>query len=470
MGLARPVFNAMLTTAVTFFALIFFDFRGFSRLGIIAGFGVSFALLVFYLAYPPMALAFNRVWPQKPRKTPDFMKADESLATGAGGLENSPPVTRGRRRLAWGIVGATLAVAGVATFLSLDLPFDPNMGKFRVQDDAAVHSLKVKYREAENRSASPALVVTGNLFETRRAHRYLDEHRADFPIIKDISSIYSFVPDGQDEKLPIIKEIKRKIENKYGVLKGQDKSDADEVLRYLSPTAFGPEELPEWVRARFTDTEGNFGRYVIVYTTGSKSNALNSLETLRQIGHIEIPASTEGPALSLYSSASFYISAEAYVIVKKEGPIAALIGLIVVIIVVLFDFRRPRELAMILAPILSGFALTMGILVLLDIPLDLFNVVVLPQIFGIGIDTGTHLTHRIKEGGPHVVHNVKATAVAAGISSLLTAIGFAALLPVQNKGLQAIGLLAVLGIAVAYVVNVLMFLAFQWLLRPRAAN
>ncbi len=469
-GLARPVFNAMLTTAVTFFALIFFDFRGFSQLGIIAGFGVSFALVVFYLAYPPMILAFHRVWPQKPRKTPDFMKADEALATGSGGLENSPPVSLGKRRFAWGLIIAMLALAGGATYLAMNLPFDPNMGKFRAQDDAAVHSLKAKYREAENRSASPALVVTANLAETRRAHRYLDDHRADFPIIKDISSIYSFVPENQEEKLPIIAEIKRKIDNKYGALEGQAKKDADEIRKYLTPTAFGPNDLPDWVRAKFTDTEGNFGRYVVVYTTGAKSNALNSLETQRQIGHIEIPASADGPALSLDSSASFYISAEAYVIVKKEGPIAAIIGLLVVIIVVLFDFRRPRELLMICLPILSGFAITMGLLVLFDVPLDLFNVVVLPQIFGIGIDTGTHLTHRIKEGGPHVVHNVKATAVAAGISSLLTAIGFAALLPVQNKGLQAIGLLAVLGIGVAYIVNVLMFLAFQWLLRPKSAD
>ena len=133
---------------------------------------------------------------------------------------------------------------------------------------------------------------------------------------------------------------------------------------------------------------------------------------------------------------------------------------------VLFDFRRPRELLMICVPILSSFAITLAIMTLIDVPLDLFNVVVLPQIFGIGIDTGTHLTHRIKEGGPRVIPNVRATAIAAGISSLLTTIGFAALLPVANEGLRSIGLVAVLGIVAAYAVNLLMFTAFLWIARP----
>ena len=58
------------------------------------------------------------------------------------------------------------------------------------------------------------------------------------------------------------------------------------------------------------------------------------------------------------------------------------------------------------------------------------------------------------------------TAIAAGVSSLLTAIGFASLLPVNNAGLRSIGLLAVMGIGIAYVVNVIMFIAFQWIARP----
>lgn len=497
-GLARPVFNAMLTTAVTFFALVFFDFRGFSQLGLIAGFGVSFALLAFYLLYPPMAIGFHRVWRQKPAAHIPLLEEPPPAAVHGphaahAGLEAAPPVSRGTKRFAWAIVAFVMAMAGAATWLATDLKFDSDMGKFRVQDSSAENSLKAKYKEAENRTASPALVVTKNLAETERLHRYLEgcmrarppedvfvrvrgPWRAmippetacvgGYPALKEVSSVWSFVPHEQPEKLAVIKEIKRKIDNKYGALEAKAKADADDLRKYLEPAAFGPDDLPAWVRQKFTDTDGNFGRYVLLFTRGRNADALVALSTQRQLGAIDLPASDGQPAATYTSSATFYISGEAYALVKREGPIAVLIGLIVVFVVVLFDFRRPRELLMICVPILAGFAITLGVMALCNLPLDLFNIVVLPQIFGIGIDTGTHLTHRIKEGGPRVVQNVRATAIAAGVSSLLTAIGFAALLPVENQGLRSIGLVAVLGIGVAYVVNLLMFTAFQWLARP----
>lgn len=471
LGLARPVFNAMLTTAVTFWALIVFDFRGFSQLGLIAGFGVAFALLALYLLYPPLANAMNRIWKVKPRKKPLIVvdHDDGAETSHVRGLATSPPVSRGKKRFAWAIVVAVVGLGGASAFVASELPFGSDMGKFRVKDNQAENTLKTKYKQAETRSTSPVLIVTQDLAQTERAHRFLEAHLDRYPIVNEVSSVFAFIPEQQDEKLAIVKEIKRKIDNKYGALEGQTKADADELRRYLEPAAFGPEQLPDWVKARFTDTEGRFGRYLLLFTKGQKSDALVALETFRQVGTVALPAAGDLPAVELTSSASFYISGEAYAIVKREGPWAAVIGLVVVVFVVLFDFRSPRELLMILSPILSGFSITLGLMTLLDVPLDLFNVVVLPQIFGIGIDTGTHLTHRIKEGGPHVVQNVRATAIAAGISSSLTAIGFASLLPVSNAGLQSIGLVAVMGIGISYVVNVLMFTAFQWILRPKAA-
>jgi len=461
-GLGRPVFNAMLTTAVTFWALVFFDFRGFSQLGIIAGFGVVFALLAFYLVFPPLAILMHRIWAQKPKAA---LVAPEHEGHEEGQM---PPVRRAHKQVAWGLVTLLVAAAGGSAVLAKDLYFDPDMGKFRAQDTRSENALKTKYKEAETRTASPALVITRDLAETERLYRYLQANLDKYPVLKEVGSVFAFVPDQQADKLPVIAETRRKVKNKYGALEGEAKADADRLLPYLEPTPFTAEELPLWVKEKFTDTTGRFGRYVLLYAKGSKANALEAQKIQDEIGRIEIPASADRPAETFFASATYFVSAEAYRVVKREGPMAALIGLAVVMLVVLFDFRRPRELLMITVPILSSFAIMLGICVLIDFPLDLFNVIVLPQIFGIGIDTGTHLTHRIKEGGPHVVEHVRHTAVAAGISSLLTTIGFLALVFVQNKGLQSIGWLAVLGIVTAYVVNILMFTGFMWLARPLA--
>ncbi|MBL8784003.1 MAG: MMPL family transporter [Deltaproteobacteria bacterium] len=468
-GLGRPAFNAMATTAATFFSLTFFDFRGFSQLGLIAGVGIALALTGFFVVYPPLAFGMHKIWKQRPRK------AIEAETMVHGVTLPMPPVSRGKKRAAWLILGAVLAASIVATVLGLELRFDSDMGRFRTQDNSAESSLKKKYREAESRTASPALVVTKDLEETRRLHHYLDvavkEAKADaaharFPRLEEVSSVWSFVPRDQEEKLALVTEIKRKIDNKYGALEGQAKIDADELRHYLSPSVFGPEDLPSWIKEKFTDTEGRFGRYVLLFTSGSKADALTAIDIERQIGTIRLPATATEPEVTLTSSATYYISGEAYSVVKREGPMAALIGFLVVVLVVVIDTRKLANLVRIVVPIVCGFAITVGCMTIFHVPLDLFNVVVLPQIFGIGIDTGIHLNHRLVDGGTRVTKNLLATGAAAGISALLTVVGFAALLPVQNEGLRSIGIVACLGVSLAFVVNAVMYVAFNWLARP----
>jgi predicted RND superfamily exporter protein len=465
-GLARPVFNAMLTTAVTLWALMVFDFRGFSQLGLIAGAGVVFALIAFYLVHPVFAAAIDRLRPER-------VTAPHAPALSAAASPRHP-------RLGWGLIAAVLAATGGLTVTALNVEFDADMGKFRVTEGGAEHALKTRYKEVEKRGASPALVITEHLEETRRVHRWLSDNRAAFPVLDDVVSVFSFVPDQQAEKLAIVAEIKRKLDNKYAALEGDAKADADRLRPYLTPTGVAPEALPAWVKARFTDAHGRFGRYVLLNARGSKANALVAGEIQSQIGTFTLPeasppAASAGasaevlPSRTFHASATYFVSAEAYRVVRAEGPLAVLFGLIAVLVVVLVDYRRPRELVMILTPIAAGFVLMLGFMGLADLHLDLFNVIVLPQIFGIGIDTGTHLAHRLREGGPHLRANLIATAEAAGISSLLAVLGFASLIAVENRGLQSIGWVAVIGITTAWAVNVLMFIGYYHLRRDAPA-
>jgi len=449
LGLARPAFNAMLTTAVTLWALMFFDFRGFSQLGLIAGVGLVMALLAFYVVYPPLSAAMNRIVKQKAPK-PSSRAHSEGMRPA---MRTHP--TRGR----W-VIGIVTVVVAVMAFGSMSVHFDPDMGKFRVADDAAESALKKKYKEAESRTASPALVITEDLAETRRLHRYISEHMKDWPVLEEVASVYAFVPEAQDDKLAIVKEIKRKIDNKYGALEGTAREDADRMKPFLEPHTFDAEALPPWVKEKFTDATGRFGRYVLLYAGGSKANALVAGEIFNQIGAITVPADGVLPAKTFKAAATYFISAEAYNVVKREGPLAAIFGLLAVIVVVMVDFRRVREMLMILGPLIGGFITTLGIMGYAGIPLDLFNIIVLPQIFGIGIDTGTHLAHRLREGGPDLRENLIGTAKAAGVSSLLTVLGFAALIAVRNKGLQSIGWVAVIGVSVTWIFNVVLFAAF----------
>ena len=73
------------------------------------------------------------------------------------------------------ILGQRLAVAALAKALGSGrlhhawiLHGPAGVGKFRVAEGGAEHALKTRYKEVEKRGASPALVITENLAETRR--------------------------------------------------------------------------------------------------------------------------------------------------------------------------------------------------------------------------------------------------------------------------------------------------------------
>ena len=101
----------------------------------------------------------------------------------------------------------------------------------------------------------------------------------------------------------------------------------------------------------------------------------------------------------------------------------------------------------------------------LEIPLNLFNIVVLPTVLGIGVDTSIHLVHRLRDGEP-VSRVFRKTGSAALVSAATTALGFASLLVVSNEGLRSIGLVAVIGIVCITVSTIAMTCAAGRLIRP----
>ncbi len=451
-SLGRAMIAAGVTTSATFLALMAFDFRGFSQLGLIAGVGVLLALLSVYLVLPPLAVALDKLVPAKPRN-PDNEETPAAQASSKAG-----PMVYGPGAKRWGTLILMCGLLGAVGggLLVQDLVFEADMRKLRPKQRQASSALKTKYKaEAENRTASPALLITEDLTETERVHRHLAGLVETMPVLQEYASVYSFVPEDQAAKLAVVAEMKRKVDNKYGLLEGKDKEDADRLRAYLSPKAFGPTDLPPWVKEKFTDTEGRFGRYVLLYAKGSKANADNVLKIGEQIGSITLPATADAPERTLNATASYFILGDAFTTVQREGPLAVALACLVVLLLLSVDLRRPRDVMTALLPLLTGFAIFLGVLVMADVQLNLYNVVVLPTIFGIGVDTAIHLVHRLHEGAS-LRETLRTTGSAAAVSSLTTAIGFGSLIAVDNEGLQSIGWVAVIGIAVTYVVTLSM--------------
>ena len=85
----------------------------------------------------------------------------------------------------------------------------------------------------------------------------------------------------------------------------------------------------------------------------------------------------------------------------REAFQQALATAVVVITAILWLlWRRVGDVLLVLIPLFLGAVLTGAVMVLLDVPLNFFNVVVIPLIMGAGVDSGIHLVDQSRAGAP----------------------------------------------------------------------
>ena len=163
------------------------------------------------------------------------------------------------------------------------------------------------------------------------------------------------------------------------------------------------------------------------------------------------------------TTASYYIGYDVFNIVSNEGPWAMGIAALAVFLVLLLDLRNFRRTFLAFLPLPLGIVAFLGLASYAGWPLNVFNMVVLPIFFGIGIDTSIHLVHRGREELRHAAAEgrpanlgraVGSAGAAAGMSALTTAAGFSAMLVAANPGLASIGTMAPVGIFLCYLVAV----------------
>ena len=110
----------------------------------------------------------------------------------------------------------------------------------------------------------------------------------------------------------------------------------------------------------------------------------------------------------------------------------------IVIVVVWLDFRSIRMTLLALLPLVTSKLQLFGLMGLLGIPLNPANMIVLPLILGIGVDTGVQIVHDyLRE--PHPYRMNPATSAALVINTLMNIVGFGALMIASHRGLHSLG-------------------------------
>ncbi|MEM1208026.1 MAG: MMPL family transporter [Planctomycetota bacterium] len=154
---------------------------------------------------------------------------------------------------------------------------------------------------------------------------------------------------------------------------------------------------------------------------------------------------------------------------------AGALALGAVAIILWIDFRRPDDALMCLVPTLLAFWVTLGVMGWLDDPIDPANIIVLPLLFGIGVDAGVHLMHRYRQEPTHrPLGLASGTGKGIALTSYTTIIGFGALMIASHRGIAGLGFVMSLGIALTlgaccYVIPSMLELRQRSIERARAS-
>ncbi len=454
---------AAITTALAFLSFVPTAFDGIAQLGVIAGAGVIIALFV-SITYAPAALSLAPL--RVPQHDPLENRAARSFAE-----KFSAPVA---------VVVILLGLASLiflpqarfdADPMSLRDPSSPSVKGFNLlftDDDTLPYRLSRLVGSAEEAEATAA---AAKKLET----------------VKSARSLPDYVPDDQDAKLEVIDFASGSLAFAL---------DADPMISSLVPGS-GAAVLEERLNEAYSDGPAKRLAGLLAEAKGDPEqmerieenvfrfwpSLVERLKLQFNADYVDIDSLPEALS-SRYRSpdgqwrvdilpeedvrdpaalSRFVASVEALypdvsggaIQTKKAGDVisdsmleATGIALVIIILVLFALVRKPGLVFLMVAPLALAASLTTAAGVLFNIPFNYANVIVLPLLLGIGVDSGIHLVMRQE----HVKHGEgvfgTSTPRAVLFSALTTVGSFGSLMLSSHRGTASMGEL--LSIAIAF--------------------
>ncbi len=441
----KALIMAALTTIASLLTLLASHFEGFKEFAVVASLGLMFCVLSYTVLLPPLIFLFDSIFKQKPAAAPS--KTEGSFWDGPG-LK--------RAVTAVFIVGVVLTLIGVYFARSARFEYD-----FRNLRAKKVSS-GMRYGRAVGKKSgtAPAIALGRSHEQMKQFHHYMIDITSSgkAPEIGSFVTLYTFVPEMEDQKRrgKIISQIDELVQKPaFDRLKGKNKAFLTELRVMAKAEPFTTNELPQWVSRMLTEKNGQLGIFGQLYTKIEDWNALVVQNFQKKFGEL----SFAGQRLPIASSG--FILADVVKMVQADGGrLLAVIS--IALFVLMFAFTQSIKATLTLvAVIVAGSLWCVGAMGLFDIRIGLYNLIVVPVILGVGIDSAIHLYHRhLSLGSERIGENIRTTGFTITASSLTTMAGFMGLLFVSHKGLQTIGVLGCLGVGASFtaVMAVLPFL------------
>jgi hopanoid biosynthesis associated membrane protein HpnM len=215
----------------------------------------------------------------------------------------------------------------------------------------------------------------------------------------------------------------------------------DDLIESLPARTVTLDDLPEDLSQRYLSSDGR--ARVEVFAAGDLTEP-GALEQFSDLIHSVRP-DAGGPAAGTVAFGRAIVD-------SLQQALAT--ALVVITILLLTLTRSFKDTLITLTPLGVGGIATAAVTVFADIPFNYANIIVLPLILGIGVDSGIHLVRRYRMG-PRGARNLLSTSTASAVlfSALTTGASFATLALSHHLGISSLAQLLTIGVGLMLAAN-----------------
>ncbi len=509
-GLSRNIWAIVMaaaTVAAAFLTFVATDFKGISELGIIAGGGVAICVLVTFTVLPATLVLMARRRQARGAR-PGSQGTSQPAAAESGRLErgtvNDSPF---RERLFSLLFGYPKTVLCLTAFLGLAslypvsrISFDYNLMNLQAKGLESVTYAYKLMRSSEN-SGYFAVTVANSTEEVREKTKRLEA----LPEVDHVVSLLTFIPDHQEEKLATLAELRKElgevkpapyeedlkvmelpavfegfrnsVEKLTKLLASESKPEAKPVGKFLvtldsffkglekekdtnavgmlrdfqggmfaslpqkigmlkdslnaAPVTVG--DIPTELRKRFV---GKTGKFALQIAPKKEIFDRAPLEAYLK-GVRSVAPAAAGEPIMVYESMT---------IMRESYQSAFIYAFIAIVAILLLAFRSVTYALIGLVPLVVGLLFMVAGMWLCGISFNSANIIVLPLILGIAVDSGIYIINRFRREDESAVEVVtRSTGLGVIYNTLTIMASFGALMVAHHQGVFSIGAVMSLG-------------------------
>ncbi|MFW6067837.1 MAG: efflux RND transporter permease subunit [Myxococcota bacterium] len=431
-------FAASLAAGLAYASLTSTDFRGFRDFGYIGGMGMALCWLASLLYLPALAVVAERVRP---------LVAHEGRAPARGkyGMLFAKLTHLAPRPIVATSAALGAAAVAIVIYAVVNDPMEYDFRNLRSEREESTQALAINHKVNDFVSKSAEANGIAILAPTARQARLLERELESLPPEKKawhaVYSAQDLLPDEQDRKAPLLRDIRELMLEVRPYLEGEDVAELDEHLppEHIDPLVL--DDLPDPMVRPFRERNGEVGRLLYVEDSHEHStwDGRYLVEWAGKLRELRLPDGTRPP---LAGRAPVF--ADMVEVVYTDGPKAVLLALLATILLVTFTFRSMQQRVLTIGALLLGIAWMGATMAIFGMRLNFLNFVAFPITFGNGVDYGVNFMRRYalesEAGTPDAVGRaVDQTGGAVILCSLTTIIGYISLYTSANKAINSFG-------------------------------